>query len=79
MKVYETYDSILTKEHLIDFDDMIIRCRDIFYRHEGFLRKWQRRFRYYLVDEFQDINRPQYDVLRLLAGDEMNVFAVGGE
>ena len=79
MKIYETYDSIVRKEDLIDFDDMIIRCRDILYRHEGFLQKWRARFRYFLVDEFQDINRPQYDVLRLLAGDEMNVFAVGDD
>ena len=78
-KVYDNYNRIVRDEHLIDFDDMILLCREVLYRHEYFLRRWQERFCYFLVDEFQDINEAQYDVLRLLAGDRMNVFAVGDD
>ena len=73
------YDRLCRKEGFIDFDDMIINCRQLFARHEMILRRWQKKFRYFLVDEFQDINQAQYDVLRLLAGDAMNVFAVGDD
>ncbi len=73
------YENCCRKEKVLDFDDMINRCRELFLRHEMILRKWQKRFRYFLVDEFQDINEGQYDVLRLLAGDSMNVFAVGDD
>ena len=72
-----SYDELVERSDLIDFDDMITRCRNILYKHEGLLRTWQKRYRYFLVDEFQDINEAQYDALRLLAGDERNVFAVG--
>ncbi len=73
------YEDICRKEGLIDFDDMILMCGRLLYKHEKILRKWQDRFRYILVDEFQDINDGQYGVLRLLAGDAMNVFAVGDD
>lgn len=73
------YERLCIENRVIDFDDMIIRCRDVLYKHESILRKWQNRFRYILVDEFQDINDGQYDALRLLAGDSRNVFAVGDD
>lgn len=63
----------------LDFDDMVLQVRELFMKHESILRQWQKKYRYFLVDEFQDINDAQYDVLRLLAGDEMNVFAVGDD
>ena len=77
--VNAAYRRLVERSGLIDFDDMITRCRDILYNHESVLRMWQKRYRYFLVDEFQDINGAQYDVLRLLAGDERNVFAVGDD
>ncbi len=79
LKLYDLYVKMCRKKGLIDFDDMLLLCRKALYEHEIFLRKWQRIYRYFLVDEFQDINDLQYDVLRLLAGDEMNVFAVGDD
>ena len=79
IQLAEGYDSLCRKSGVIDFDDMIILCRRMFQKHEMFLRKCQQRYRYFLVDEFQDINPGQYDVLRLLAGDSMNVFAVGDD
>ncbi len=79
VKIYERYDAMVRFLGLIDFDDMLIRCLQLFRKHESILRKWQNKYRYILVDEFQDINSVQYDVLRLLAGDSRNVFAVGDD
>ena len=79
MAVCEKYGDMCRTSHVLDFDDMIIQCRDLLYRHESILRRWQDKYRYILVDEFQDINDGQYAVLRLLAGDSMNVFAVGDD
>ena len=78
-KISEEYTRLCRSEGVIDFDDMIMMCRDILYKHESVLRRWKDRYRYILVDEFQDINDGQYDVLRLLAGDTKNVFAVGDD
>ena len=78
-KLSEGYEELCRKAGVVDFDDMIIMCGRILKKHEMFLRKMQQRYRYFLVDEFQDINRGQYDVLRLLAGDAKNVFAVGDD
>ncbi|MBE5849456.1 MAG: ATP-dependent helicase [Lachnospiraceae bacterium] len=78
-KICRIYEKMCIDTRVLDFDDMILRCRDILYKHESILKKWQSRYRYILVDEFQDINDGQYDVLRLLAGDSRNVFAVGDD
>ena len=78
-KVVKAYSKKVADEKLIDFDDMIVRCKTLLYKHESVLRRWKMRYRYFLVDEFQDINEAQYDVLRLLAGDAANVFAVGDD
>ena len=79
INIYNMYVEKCHIEEKLDFDDMIIMCRDLLYKHESILKKWQRNYRYFLVDEFQDINEAQYDVLRMLAGNEMNVFAVGDD
>ncbi len=77
--IVSEYDNLCRGKKVIDFDDMIILCDRILRKHEMLLKKWQSRYRYFLVDEFQDINDSQYDILRLLAGDAMNVFAVGDD
>lgn len=78
-RIVTGYEKNCRKEGVIDFDDMIMLCAKLLYKHEKILRKWRERFKYFLVDEFQDINDGQYKVLRLLAGDSMNVFAVGDD
>ena len=78
-RIVAGYDDLCREAHVIDFDDMIILCDRLLRKHESVLRKWRNMYRYFLVDEFQDINEAQYDVLRLLAGDERNVFAVGDD
>ena len=79
LKIYELYEKSLRELGLIDFDDMIIKCRSLFQKDEMVLRRWQERYRYIQIDEFQDINRAQYDVIRLLAGEDCNIFAVGDD
>lgn len=63
----------------LDFDDMVYECRELLMRDKVIREYWQERFRYILVDEFQDINPMQYEVLKLLGQKHGNVFAVGDE
>ncbi|MBR1701211.1 MAG: ATP-dependent helicase [Lachnospiraceae bacterium] len=63
----------------LDFDDMVYECRELLTRDKVIREYWQERFRYILVDEFQDINPMQYEVLKLLGQKHGNVFAVGDE
>lgn len=65
--------------HKLDFDDMILFCKQMLTKNDSFRLKWSERFSYIMIDEFQDISRLQYDVIRLLASDKKNVFAVGDD
>ena len=64
---------------LIDFDDMMVLCLELFTERKDILSAWQRRYRYILIDEFQDINRLQYEIVRMLAKPEDNLFIVGDD
>lgn len=76
--VYRTYEDALHAEGLRDFDDLILEVIDALERVPEFRRRCRERFRYLLVDEFQDTNRIQLDLIRLLAADNFgNVSAVG--
>ncbi len=77
--VYEPYNALCKSEGYIDFDDMVNECLKALRGNDRILKKWQERYRYILVDEFQDIDRRQYEVLRLLAGDRHNIFCVGDD
>ena len=76
-RAYRAYQIALKENGALDFDDLL--CRSVWYleRHPEVLERWQRRFRHILVDEYQDTNHCQYRLIRLLAGDEGSVFAVG--
>ena len=63
----------------IDFEDMLLYCLRLFQTRPDILKRWQQRFSYILVDEFQDINQVQYQVLRLLAKPRDNLFVVGDD
>lgn len=78
-KIFTEYERRLEAVQKIDFDDMVIRCLQLFQRDSMVLRKWQESFQYILVDEFQDINPGQYEIVKLLAEPHHNVFAVGDE
>lgn len=61
---------------LIDFDDMVLLCRNLLVERPDTLKLWQERFQYILVDEFQDICSLQYEVVRMLAKPQDNLFIV---
>ena len=77
IKLYKYYMNECRLNNKLDYDDMILECLDMFMKHESILRVWREYFKYILVDEFQDINESQYKILRLLAGDNKNIFCVG--
>ncbi len=78
-ELYLAYEEEKQRFRKIDFEDMILDCRRLFLQRPDILKKWQERFRYILVDEFQDVNQAQYDVVRMLAAPEDNLFVVGDD
>lgn len=78
-KIYREYDQFLRSRNLIDFDDMLLMCYELLSSRPDILKLWQQKFRYILIDEFQDINQVQYDIVRLLAKPENNLFIVGDD
>jgi DNA helicase II / ATP-dependent DNA helicase PcrA len=75
--VYEMYQKRLFAANAVDFDDMLFLTVDVLERFPEAKEKWQKAFRYVLVDEYQDTNHAQYRFLQLLAEKHSNVFAVG--
>ena len=69
----------MKRSGLIDFDDMLVYCYELFSVRKDILAAWQNKFRYILVDEFQDINRIQYEIIRMLAAPRNNLFIVGDD
>lgn len=78
-KIYKEYDAFLRKHKLIDFDDMLTMTYELFKERPDILAAWQKKYKYILVDEFQDINQIQYDIVRMLAAPENNLFLVGDD
>ncbi len=78
-QVFREFDGKMKAKRLIDFDDMLVYCYELFTQREDILSAWQRKFQYILIDEFQDINRLQFDIVRMLALPENNIFAVGDD
>ncbi|WP_022763961.1 ATP-dependent helicase [Butyrivibrio sp. XPD2006] len=78
-EIFDYYNNRLVEFGMIDFDDMIVRCMKMLSENKSILKTWQERFKYILIDEYQDINPVQYSVVRLLLGDSNNIFAVGDD
>lgn len=78
-QLYAGYEEKMRRAGLIDFDDMMVLCLELFMERKDILSAWQRRYRYILIDEFQDINRLQYEIVRMLAKPEDNLFIVGDD
>ena len=76
-KLYQGYADALARQRLLDFDDMLAMCYELFTQRKDILAAWQKKYQYILVDEFQDINRVQYEIVRMLAAPEDNLF-IGG-
>ena len=77
--IYRNYEQHRKELKKIDFDDMLVLCYELFRARPDVLAQWQKKFRYVLIDEFQDINRIQYDVIRMLAQPDNNLFVVGDD
>jgi DNA helicase-2/ATP-dependent DNA helicase PcrA len=75
--VYELYQGRLFASNAVDFDDLLMLTVQVLERFPEARMRWQKAFRYVLVDEYQDTNHAQYRLLQLLAGEHQNVFAVG--
>ncbi len=76
-EVYDLYQRTLHRSNAVDFDDLLMLTVQVLERFPEAREKWQRAFRYVLVDEYQDTNHAQYRLLQLLAAQHGNVFAVG--
>ncbi len=77
--LYKHYEQSLRNNHLFDFDDMLIGCYQLFKDDPALLENYQTRFQYFLIDEFQDINKVQYELIKLLSARSKNVCAVGDD
>lgn len=78
-RIYSEYHEYLYQHKLIDFDDMLVYTYELFSERKDILAAWQRKFQYILIDEFQDINKIQYDIIKMLAAPENNLFIVGDD
>lgn len=78
-EIYEEYDKQCNREGVADFSELLLRCYELLARDAHIRQHYQTRFKYILVDEFQDTNRLQYLWLKLLAGKENCLFAVGDD
>lgn len=77
--LYERYESYKQRQGLFDFDDMLTGCHELFRTSPQILEMYQDRFRYFLIDEFQDINKVQYELIKMLSAKTKNVCAVGDD
>ncbi|MBP5462074.1 MAG: ATP-dependent helicase [Lachnospiraceae bacterium] len=78
-KAFTQYRAELGRRRKVDFEDMLLLTRELLTEDAAVLDFWRRRYRYLLVDEFQDVNHLQYEIVRLLTGADGNLFAVGDD
>ena len=78
-QLYRGYEARLRQNRLLDFDDMLVMCYELFKERKDILSAWQDKYRYILIDEFQDINRIQYEIVKMLALPRNNLFIVGDD
>jgi DNA helicase-2/ATP-dependent DNA helicase PcrA len=77
--IYSAYEKALHDSNALDFDDLLLRSTRLLRESPATREKWQARFRYLHVDEYQDTNRVQYELVRLLTGPQQNICVVGDE
>ena len=77
--IYEQYEWRMQKENRIDFDDMLLLTYELLAARLDILKLWQEKYSFILIDEFQDINKVQYDIIRMLAAPRNNLFIVGDD
>lgn len=77
--LYQKYEGYKARQNKIDFDDMLVHCYELLSSDKRVREHWQKRYPYILIDEFQDINKVQYECICLLAQPEENIFVVGDD
>lgn len=77
--VYKEYQAVLKKNNALDFDDLIVKTVELFKTHPEVLKSYQERFKYIMVDEYQDTNTAQFELIRLLADKYRNLCVVGDD
>lgn len=77
-RLFDLYKEETKQANLIDYDDFVFLCGDLFLKHPEFLKKWRDKYEYCLIDEFQDINLKQYEMVKILFNGK-GMFAVGDE
>lgn len=78
-EVYLEYEKLLRKSNALDFDDLILKTVELFQNNPSILEKYQSKFRYILVDEYQDTNHAQYIFLKILSKVHQNIFVIGDD
>ncbi len=78
-EIYDEYTGLLRELNFIDFEDMVLMCYEQLSSNPETLKTYQERFKYILIDEYQDINQMQFEVIKLLAGERQNIFVVGDD
>lgn len=76
-QIYPVYQKILTENDALDFDDLLLKTIELFKKNPDVLEKYQNRFRYILVDEYQDTNHAQYQLTKMLSWKWQNICVVG--
>ncbi len=78
-RIFLEYANKMKQQRLIDFDDILLYTYELLIKRPDILKLWQEKYQYILIDEFQDINRIQYDIIRMLALPQNNLFIVGDD
>ena len=78
-KIFAMYEAEKTKAGALDFDDLLLKELELFTKHREIREKWQQKFQYILIDEYQDTNMVQYHILKLLVNEKRNICAVGDD
>ena len=79
VRVYKEYEEVLKKSNALDFDDLLLKTVELFTRCPDVLESYQERFKYIMVDEYQDTNTVQFELVRLLANKYRNICVVGDD
>jgi DNA helicase-2/ATP-dependent DNA helicase PcrA len=78
-RTYRSYNDHLKRSRTVDFDDLLLLVGDLLEKHPDVRKRYQERFRYVMVDEYQDTNGPQYEILKQIAGVHRNLCVVGDD
>lgn len=78
-RIYEGYQELLEQQNMVDFDDMLLLVYQLFRDFPEILQEYQERYRYLLVDEYQDTNTAQFVIIKMIAGEKPNLCVVGDD